>query len=442
MPLDIRILTGARAGQSERFDKPTVVVGRASQTDLRFDAQKDLDVSGRHAEIRGTGGGGYELHDSGSTNGTFVNGVKITGSAKLKAGDHVKFGTDGPEVEVQFRMTGAVKAASSTEERVAIAVKHQTAGLRRMLIAGFGLIVVGLATAYWIGQRAASQQVAKLTQQLQANDASIRAIQNGIPGDTALANELQRRVTALRTRLGDATNDAERDGISKEIGEIEGKLAALTRLDLASINSRNAPAVAILVSMIGGKPFAGTAFAITPQGVLLTNRHNVRSENGKDTTTKLAIKFRDTNKWLRAHLVRISEDSNADLALIQMDDAGPYPVITGIHSRDDDAQEGASVALIGFPFGYATAQEGEGNDFIAKTTLNGGTVSKRTTAVLQIDSFAGHGSSGSPVLSAHGAVVGVVWGGQAEAGGRIVYAVPPDKIAAFLGPEYKSLIKD
>ena len=442
MPLDIRILTGARAGQSERFDKPTVVVGRASQTDLRFDAQKDLDVSGRHAEIRGTGGGGYELHDSGSTNGTFVNGVKITGSAKLKAGDHVKFGTDGPEVEVQFRMTGAVKAASSTEERVAIAVKHQTAGLRRMLFAGFGLIVVGLATAYWIGQRAASQQVAKLTQQLQANDASIRAIQNGIPGDTALANELQRRVTALRTRLGDATNDAERDGISKEIGEIEGKLAALTRLDLASINSRNAPAVAILVSMIGGKPFAGTAFAITPQGVLLTNRHNVRSENGKDTTTKLAIKFRDTNKWLRAHLVRISEDSNADLALIQMDDAGPYPVITGIHSRDDDAQEGASVALIGFPFGYATAQEGEGNDFIAKTTLNGGTVSKRTTAVLQIDSFAGHGSSGSPVLSAHGAVVGVVWGGQAEAGGRIVYAVPPDKIAAFLGPEYKSLIKD
>jgi S1-C subfamily serine protease len=140
--------------------------------------------------------------------------------------------------------------------------------------------------------------------------------------------------------------------------------------------------------------------------------------------------------------VRISEDSNADLALIQMDDAGPYPVITGIHSRDDDAKEGASVALIGFPFGYETAQEGDGNDFIAKTTLNGGTVSKRTTAVLQIDSFAGHGSSGSPVLSAHGAVVGVVWGGQAEAGGRIVYAVPPDKIAAFLGPEYKSLIKD
>jgi S1-C subfamily serine protease len=441
MPLDIRILTGARAGQSERFDKPTVVVGRASQTDLRFDAQKDLDVSGRHAEIRG-GGGGYEVHDSGSTNGTFVNGVKIQGSARLKPGDHVKFGTEGPEVEVQFRMTGAVKAAGSTEERVAIAVKKQTAGLRRMVIAAFGVIVVGLAAAYWIGQRAAAQQVARLTQQLQENDSRIRAIQNGLPGDTALANELQRRMTSLRTRLGEATNDVERDGISKEIAEIEGKLASLTQLDLKSINTRNAPAVAILVSMIGGKPFAGTAFAITPRGVLLTNRHNVLSVDGKDTTTKLAIKFRDSNKWLPAHLVRISGDKDADLALVQMNDSGPYPVVAGFHSRDDDAKEGASVALIGFPFGYETAQEGEGNDFIAKSTLNAGTVSKRTTTVLQIDSFAGHGSSGSPVISAHGAVVGVVWGGLAEASGRIVYAVPPDKIVVFLGPEFKSLIKD
>jgi S1-C subfamily serine protease len=442
MPLDIRILTGARKGQSERFDKPTVVVGRASQTDLRFDAQKDLDVSGLHAEIRGTGSGGYELHDSGSTNGTFVNGVKIQGSVGLKPGDHVKFGTDGPEVEVQFRMTAAAKVAGSTEERVAIAVRHQTAGLRRMLIAGFGLIVVGLAAAYWIGQRAASQQIARVTQQLQESEARIRAIQVGIPGDTALANELQRRMTSLRTRLGAASRDAERDRISAEIGVIQGELAALTRLDLGSINSRNAPAVAILVSMIGGTSFAGTAFAITRQGVLLTNRHNVRSTNGRDTTTKMVVKFRDSNKWLPARLVRISEDSDADLALIQMDDPGPYPTIAGFHAGYDDALDGASVALIGFPFGYETAQEGEGTDFIAKTTLNGGTVSKRTSSVLQIDSYAGHGSSGSPVLGAHGAVVGVVWGGLAEAGGRIVYAVPPDKVAAFLGPGYKSLIKD
>jgi len=442
MPLDIRILTGARAGQSERFDKPTVVVGRASQTDLRFDAQKDLDVSGRHAEIRGSGGGAYELHDSGSTNGTFLNGVKVQGSAKLKPGDHVKFGAEGPEVEVQFRMTGAVKRAGSTEERVAVAVKKQTAGLRRLLIATFGVVVVGLAAAYLIGERAASREVDRLRQQLQDNDARIRAIQVGIPGDTTLANELQRRMTGLRDRLLRAANDEERKGISTEIATIESQLAGLTRMDLPSINSKNAPAVAILVSKLGTGQFSGTAFAITPQGLMLTNRHNVVSEDGKDTTTRLAVKFRDTNAWRPARLVRYSTDPDVDLALIQMTDPGPFPSVVGIQATDDNAGEGASVAIIGFPFGSETAQEGEGNDFIAKTSLNGGTVSKRTTQVLQIDSFVGHGSSGSPVFSSRGTVVGVVWGGPRDAAGRIVYAVPPDKIAAFLGPGFLSLVKE
>ena len=98
--------------------------------------------------------------------------------------------------------------------------------------------------------------------------------------------------------------------------------------------------------------------------------------------------------------------------------------------------------LIGFPLGYSTAQEGSGQDFIAKTTLNAGTVSKRTTTVLQIDSYAAHGSSGSPVISAKGLVVGVVWGGPKDGGGRIVYAVPLDAIIAFLPEQARSALRN
>jgi S1-C subfamily serine protease len=445
MPLDIKILSGARAGQSERFDKPTIVVGRASQTDLRFDPNQDLDVSGKHAEIRGGGGGSYELHDAGSTNGTYVNGVKVAGSAKLKPGDHVKFGKDGPEVEVQFRLSQAVKKVGSTEERVAFAVKQQTAGLRRMLFIALGVVAVGLTAAYFIGQRAASAQVERLRQQLAENDARLKTFQSSIPGDSTLANELLRRLKQLQDRQRGATSDDERSRMLSEITELENQIAGLQGLGLPSINTRNAPAVAIIVSKVSGKPFAGTAFGLTKDGLLLTNRHNVRSESGKDTTTAIAVKFRDTREWLQARLVRISEDPDVDLALIQMVNPGPYPTVVGVQSKGDNAGEGASVAIIGFPFGYETAQEAEGSrtdDFIAKTTLNGGTVSKRTSAVLQIDSFVGHGSSGSPVFSSRGTVVGVVWGGPRDAGGRIVYAVPPDKIVAFLGPEYRSLIKD
>ena len=107
-----------------------------------------------------------------------------------------------------------------------------------------------------------------------------------------------------------------------------------------------------------------------------------------------------------------------------------------------DASEGMSVVTIGFPLGYDTPMEGEGNDFIAKATLNPGTVSKRTSSVLQIDSYAAHGSSGSPVFSTRGYVVGVVWGGPPEGGGRIVYAVPPDRIVAFIPPEKRAIVKE
>jgi S1-C subfamily serine protease len=52
--------------------------------------------------------------------------------------------------------------------------------------------------------------------------------------------------------------------------------------------------------------------------------------------------------------------------------------------------------------------------------------------VLQIDSFASHGSSGSPVFDEHGHVVGVVWGGPAGAQGRVVYAVPGARILELM----------
>jgi len=86
--------------------------------------------------------------------------------------------------------------------------------------------------------------------------------------------------------------------------------------------------------------------------------------------------------------------------------------------------------------------EGAGNDLMAKATLNPGTVSKKTSTVLQLDSYATHGSSGSPVFNARGLVVGLIYGGAREAGGKIVYAVPPERIAAFIPATLKSIVKD
>ncbi len=73
MTLELRVLTGARAGTRQRFDTPVVTIGRHPTSDFRFDANGDLDVSARHAELRQSGGS-WSVLDLGSTNGTFVNG--------------------------------------------------------------------------------------------------------------------------------------------------------------------------------------------------------------------------------------------------------------------------------------------------------------------------------------------------------------------------------
>jgi S1-C subfamily serine protease len=438
MSLEIRILTGARAGHVERFDKPVVVIGRHSASDVRFDPQKDLDVSGRHAEIRFVDGK-YVIRDTQSTNGTFVNGAKIDGDVDLHDGDRILFGGKGPEAEVHLQLTHR-----STEQRIAIAVSEHTAGLKRYGIAALVLLVVGAATAYWMGQRNAAQGVEELRQQLADNERRVTTLQGEMSptGDTSLVNALRRQTRSLRDRLAGATTDEERDKIQREIAEIEKQLNNMIRMDLPVINEINAPAVAMIISEIGGKSFAGTGFAIAPQGVLITNRHNVVTESGQ-RATRLAVKFRDSGEWLPAHVLKAANDDEGDLALIQIDVGGKtLPIVGGVQSGNNNAGEGASVALIGFPLGYETVMEGEGENFIAKTTLNSGTVSKRTSTVLQIDSFAAHGSSGSPVLNARGFVVGVVYGGPTQGGGRIVYAVPAEKIAAFIPPEYRSIVRD
>jgi pSer/pThr/pTyr-binding forkhead associated (FHA) protein len=438
MPIEIRVLTGARSGHVERFDKAVIVIGRHSASDLRFDPNHDLDVSGRHAEIRETEGK-FTIRDTGSTNGTFLNGERLQQGqdVELHEGDKIRFGPKGPEAQVRMQL-----AKRSTEQRIQIAVSQQTAGIKRYTIGAIVLLAVAAFGAYWVGQRNSAQRIEMLRKTLEENDRKVATLQGGMSssGDTALVNELQRRTRALRERLAAATTDEEKERIRSEIAELEKQSSKMIQMDLPAINEANAPAVALIVAEIGGKSFAGSGFAIAPQGVIMTNRHNVLNDNGEHAS-RVAVKFRDSGEWLPARVLKVSGEEEGDLALIQIDVAGKaLPIVSGIQAANEP--EGAAVALIGFPLGYSIAMEGEGPNFVARTTLNSGTVSKRTSTILQIDSFAAHGSSGSPVLNARGNVVGVVYGGPVEGAGRIVYAVPADKIAAFIPAEYRSIVRD
>jgi hypothetical protein len=81
--------------------KPGVLsIGRSAESSVPLN---DTNVSRRHAEIRSRGEGArieWFLSDVGSTNGTMLNGVKISGEQKLKNGDALMFGGTSARFEV------------------------------------------------------------------------------------------------------------------------------------------------------------------------------------------------------------------------------------------------------------------------------------------------------------------------------------------------------
>jgi S1-C subfamily serine protease len=444
MPVELRILSGARAGFSASFDKSMVAVGRHATSDLRLDPNADLDVSTRHAEIHEFDGE-YTIHDRESTNGTFVNGTRLErgGAAMLKDGDVLTFGTDGPRVSIhiisiaEMAAQPARKPRERTSQRVAMAVREHTRRMRLLAIAG-GIVFGGLAVGgWWMGHREAADRDAEIKRLIAANEQATREFQARIGvNDTALMNALERRNDSLRRRLREGAN------AGGDVGALRSDLARANELqrtfaamDLPAIRSANNAAIALITAYVDGHGFEATGFCVSPNGLLITSRHAVASASAR--ASKIVVRFADAQKTQTAHIVKLSEGKDGegnpiDLALLQIDDAGTYPALSA-PIRDADVPVGSPIATLGFPLGTSVPMQGTGGELVAKTTLTTGLISKVVPDLLQIDSFAGHGSSGSPVFDAHGHLVGAVWGGPAEARGRIVYAVGAARIRELIG---------
>lgn len=65
-----------------------LTIGRVAENDVQLD---ETSVSSRHAELLEQDGA-VVLRDLGSTNGTFLNGARVTGEQPLQAGDVIFFG--------------------------------------------------------------------------------------------------------------------------------------------------------------------------------------------------------------------------------------------------------------------------------------------------------------------------------------------------------------
>jgi pSer/pThr/pTyr-binding forkhead associated (FHA) protein len=124
MPITVVVRSGGEAKEgslSLTLDSPMIVIGRGEGSEIRL---PDPSVSHRHATIRARGSE-YILVDEGSTNGTFMGGVKLGALAPriLKHGDLARVGRVWLEVRFDNQVPPPQTALATKELALALVAR-------------------------------------------------------------------------------------------------------------------------------------------------------------------------------------------------------------------------------------------------------------------------------------------------------------------------------
>lgn len=470
MKPQLKVLTGHSAGLVAVFSKSQITFGRHPSSDLRFDADHELDVSSRHAAI-GRRGDQWYIRDLGSTNGTLVNGHRIAEETKLDDTDQIRLGAHGPIVEFRLvsdstpdtlsfgRPSQAAQAVrpsvasapapakGSTTQRIRAEVRRQTRSLRALTGVLFALLVVVVAGFWAYNRRLAHQREAearllqaRIDSVLAASQAAVQSLKGQMAG---LADALRRSQSEVE-RLNRELAQARASGDDRQVAALRARLNSAAevlryqqvaaQVDYSAIYQANQDAVAMIYVEFGpGEVFTGTAFAISRDGVMITNRHVVAGPDGTKRARRIGIKFADSDQTFAAQLLSVSPDPGADLAVVKVDIRGGNPAVRAL-ATEAQIRPGDPVAIIGFPLGAELPSDRRGTGTVARTSLTAGTVSKVLSDLVQVDGYGAEGSSGSPIFDREGNVVAVLYGGQPGTGGRIVFGVPASHAAKLAAP--------
>ena len=442
-------LSGARVGQVEIFHKSYIGLGRHPLSDVRFDPDRDIDVSARHASIVRQGES-FLLRDLGSTNGTFVNGTRIAGDVTLKDGDVITLGQNGPRVEFRVdagepggdAVSDAVRQAAervsspraaypaarrtSTAVRIAAEVARQTLHLRRTTKLLIVLLAATLVAFGWV-QRNSAREATDLAR-----------FQSELVGLREALRQSRAEVARLRAALVGASSAHDAATLARLRAQLDSAearqrgLAGAAAVDYRVIAQQNQDAVALLVVAFSEREiFSGTAFAVDSQGTLVTNKHVLVGEDGARRPERIAVKFSGSRQWFPGRLVGVAD--SADVGVVRVDIRGGTPRVAGFARAPGSLTRGDPVAIIGYPLGEDLPMERLGErDVVADPTLTVGTVSKVLAGLVQVDGYGAPGSSGSPMFDRAGRVVAVLYGGNPESHGRIIYALPAAMVTAYL----------
>ena len=124
----LQFASGTQQGQAAQVSGDRFLIGRGSDCELTV---ADSEASRRHALLRPQPDGSVVLEDLGSTNGTYVNGQRITGPVTLRGGERVRIG----DTELNFLNGAGAGQTHPTPQQVPAAAAP---GARAGAAAGAG----------------------------------------------------------------------------------------------------------------------------------------------------------------------------------------------------------------------------------------------------------------------------------------------------------------
>jgi V8-like Glu-specific endopeptidase len=421
-------LQGSRRGQRQIFDLvPCLRFGRHPENDVAFDPHRDLDASTRHAELRNEQGA-YFLVDVGSSNGTYVDGERVS-RVPLTTGVpiEIEFGPGGPYCRVYLgdsqsppatiarrsgmgphkpgRRTVAVMVQRALEEaHDRHGVGRSTTFIRSMLdqavhrstvrfkiIVGlFALILVGTVGGLVVWSSRVQAHARRRERELEAQLVA------------------QRQAEALRQQKDEEARRLASEGPGPRIvRENRGAVALLAFVDEDGVTER---------------AFC-TGFAVSPRH-LATNAHCVIEierlvregrrpfavRNG-EPNKQFGLKDRIKHPAFTGSKVMVS----TDVGLVELD----TPLGAQVRLAEEEALRrltaGSRMFTYGFPGRLADPKRPEATlteGVIGRITRFSGEVGGfEENLLVQHSAFTTGGTSGSPVFDATGAVIAVNAGG-------------------------------
>lgn len=456
-------LTGGRAGQAVVVEKSYAMLGRAPQADVRFGPDHDLPVSGRHAAVVFRDGD-WILRDLASTNGTFVNGVRITGEHQLGDQDLIRLGDGGPMLRfgviqdswqpstvpspapappaVEADLEAVTTAVPKTPLSTASAIEHDkrfvatvTATRQRapwmvalLVVAVLGSLG-GLAIWRANANKGAVDERAVLLAQADSLFATLEAIGHRDARISGALDGAKAETARLRSRIRRAPRDRQvlaplRDSLERLNSSFE-RLAAAAALDAQQIARANEASVAVVEATYedGTRRIAAafTARRATGATVFVTVQDVLLDSAGHPPAT-LTVQ-----PWGAAKPIRtrpLAAHSAVNVAILEVPKGSGTGTPPTLATSVGSGLVGQAAVLVGYP----GARSGAGTAPSQATALAAVTIA--TDKLLQLEPLGNTLATGSPVFDRSGTVIGMLLGTATS--DHLLDAVPAPAIAAFL----------